>query len=268
MKLTIHIDSAIDTIFHLLQHLSPNHQKRFAALCWSLWKHRNLKVWEDIDESCATIVDRARTLIEDWEDANSVHQSMLLHANRQQVQADTHLQQALHQHHSHSGTVTQQWLPPSLGRYKCNVDVAFSDQFQRTGIGVCLWDDTRTFVLAKALQFDHYFPVAVGEALGLFHALQWMQDMHFDYIDFELDSKVTRDAFHSRHTDITEFGSIITACREMFSTSFPNSRVEFIRWQAYSAAHALTREAISLASPTTYYVIPICIEHIIINEML
>ena len=132
-----------------------------------------------------------------------MHPSMLLHANGQQVQADTHLQQALHQHHSHSGTVTQQWLPPSLGRYKCNVDAAFSDHFQRTGIGMCLRDDAGTFVLAKTLQFDHYFPVAVGEALGLFHALQWMQDMHFDYIDFELDSKVTRDAFHSHHTDIT-----------------------------------------------------------------
>ena len=133
---------------------------------------------------------------------------------------------------------------------------------------MCLRDDTKIFVLAKTIQFDHYFPVAVGEALGLFHALQSMQDMHFNYIDFELDSKVTRDAFHSHHIDITEFGSIVTACREMFSTSFPNSRVEFIRRQANSAAHALVREAISLASPTTYYIIPICIEHIIINEML
>jgi len=87
-------------------------------------------------------------------------------------------------------------------------------------------------------------------------------------IDFEVDSKVTRDAFHSRHTDTTEFESIITACREMFSTSFPNSRLAFIRRQANSAAHALARKAIYLASPTTYYVIPSCIEHIIINEML
>jgi len=114
--------------------------------------------------------------------------------------------------------------------------ISFSEQ-----VLVCLRDDTRTFVLAKTLQFDHYFPVAIGEASGLFHALQWMQDMHFDYIDFELDSKVTRDVFHSRHTDITEFESIITACREMFSTSFPNSRVEFIRRQADSAACSCKR---------------------------
>jgi ribonuclease HI len=102
-----------------------------------------------------------------------------------------------------------QWMPPSLGRYKCNIDAAFSNQFQRTRIGFCLRDDSRTFVLAKTLQFNHLYPTAVGEALGLFHALQWLQDMHFDYIDFELDSKVTRDAFYSPNSDVTEFGSIL-----------------------------------------------------------
>jgi len=87
-------------------------------------------------------------------------------------------------------------------------------------------------------------------------------------IDFELDSIATRDAFHSCNTDVTEFGSIIKACRELFSSSFANSKVEFIRRQTNAAAHALAREVTSLVSPFTYYVIPSCIETIIINEML
>lgn len=49
-------------------------------------------------------------------------------------------------------------------------------------------------------------------------------------------------------------------CREMFSLSFPNSRLAFIRRQANSSAHTLARETVSLASPTNYYVIPNCIE--------
>jgi hypothetical protein len=53
-----------------------------------------------------------------------------------------------------------------------------------------------------------------------------------------------------------------------FSTCFTNSRVEFIRRQANAAAHALAREATSLASPIIYYDIPQCTETIIINEML
>ena len=108
----------------------------------------------------------------------------------------------------------------------------------------------------------------LGEAWGLYHALQCMQDMQFDNIDFELDSKITRDDFHSRTVNVTKFGHIIDVCRDIFSTSFTNSQVEFIRRQANVTAHALTREATSLASPVIYYAIPYCIETIIINEML
>ena len=77
---------------------------------------------------------------------------------------------------------------------------------------MCIRDDSGTFVLDKVLQFNQVYPVAVGEALGLYHALQWMQDMHFDNMDFELDSKITRDASHSRTIDVTEFSYIIHAC--------------------------------------------------------
>jgi len=64
------------------------------------------------------------------------------------------------------------------------------------------------------LPFDQVYAVAVGEALDLYHFIQWMQDMQFDNIDFELESKITRGAFHSRMTYITEFGVIIDECRE------------------------------------------------------
>ena len=56
---------------------------------------------------------------------------------------------------------------------------------------MCIRDDFGTFVLAKVLQFDQVYPVAVGEPLGLSHVLQWMHDMQFDNIDFEVDSKIT-----------------------------------------------------------------------------
>lgn len=123
----------------------------------------------------------------------------------------------------------QQWQLPAQGCCKCNIDTAFPEQFQQTGIGICLRDDSGTFFLARLLYFNSIYPVAVGESLGLFHALQWMHDMQFDNIDFELDSKITTDAFHSRRTDVTEFGNIIDACRDIFTTSFTNSRVEFTR---------------------------------------
>jgi ribonuclease HI len=278
----IHTDSAVNFIFYLLENLTPDIQQRFGTICWSLWKHRNLKIWEDVTENSAHVVDRARQLLQEWQDANlprataglstdvqQQHFSLPLQQQPAVIEQQQRGQQQRGQHAlSRTGLVSAQWSPPSSGRYKCNVDAAFSDRFQRTGIGICIRDESGIFVLAKVLQFGQIYPVAIGEALGLYHAIQWLQDMRFDNIDFELDSKITRDAFHSRTVDVTEFGTIIGACQNLFSSSFTNSRVEFIRRQANAAAHALAREATSLASPTIYYVIPHCIETIIINEML
>jgi hypothetical protein len=53
---TMNSDSAVNPIFYLLQN-SP--------ICWSLWKHRNLKIWEDVMENSAQVVDRAIHLPDD-----------------------------------------------------------------------------------------------------------------------------------------------------------------------------------------------------------
>jgi len=108
----------------------------------------------------------------------------------------------------------------------------------------------------------------VGEALGLFHAIQWTSDMRMENIDFEVDSKVTKDAFSYRREDISEFGNIVSASRSLFNSKFSNSWVEFVRRQTNAVAHNLAREATLLASPITYYAISNCIESLIINEML
>lgn len=39
--------STIEAIFSLLHSLSATLSQRMAALFWSIWKHRNVKVWDD-----------------------------------------------------------------------------------------------------------------------------------------------------------------------------------------------------------------------------
>jgi len=63
--------SAVDAIFELLHQLSQEFSQRFAAILWSLWKHRNLKLWQDVTETYALVVDRACHLMEDWYAANA-----------------------------------------------------------------------------------------------------------------------------------------------------------------------------------------------------
>jgi len=121
----ISTDFAVNSIFHMLQNLPPNIQQQIAAICWSLWKHRNLKIWENVTKSSAQLVERVRHLIEDWQEANLPSQTAPLQEAVQQ-QAATTLQHSVQPQNSPTGPAVLQWFPPSRGRFKCNIDAAFS----------------------------------------------------------------------------------------------------------------------------------------------
>jgi len=68
-----HIQTVVSTVvsarqmFFTLLDTFPTDQKHvFVAMVWSIWKHQNLKVWEDKMEDAATVVERACVMISDW----------------------------------------------------------------------------------------------------------------------------------------------------------------------------------------------------------
>jgi len=61
----------IDVIFSAIQELSGDNSQRFATLLESLWKHCNLKLWQEVIETIAKVIDRAFHLIEDRSLANT-----------------------------------------------------------------------------------------------------------------------------------------------------------------------------------------------------
>jgi len=63
------------------------------------------------------------------------------------------------------------------GRYKCNIDATFSNSLNRTGIGICIRESDGSFVLAKTVFHPCFLSVDMGEALGLYLALQWLSDI-------------------------------------------------------------------------------------------
>jgi len=91
------------------------------------------------------------------------------------------------------------------GRYKCNIDVFFSKHLNNVGVGMCIRDETCSFVLAKTEWYSPLCEVRVGEALGLLSALEWVQELNLGPIDFELDVKKVVDSFLSSRHDVTEF---------------------------------------------------------------
>jgi hypothetical protein len=175
------MNSLAETMFTLLQSFNNEDSQRFTATLWSLWKHRNIKLWQGTDETVAQVVDRAFHLIEDWSSANFVTN------DTSPTRAPPHGGTRIH-HGSASSTTT--WQRPRPGRMKCNIDASFSESLNRTGIGICVRDAEGTFVLAKTLHFSPKCSVPLGEAMGLFFAIQWLRDLRMDHIDFALDSKI------------------------------------------------------------------------------
>lgn len=230
--------STVDIIFSLLQTLSVTRSQKLAALFWSIWKRRNNKVWENVTDNCATVVERARSMIEDWHSANApAAQGQNEASARSGTAADTAT--AATAVYAAPVSARLKWQPPAPGRMKSNIDAAFSGQRNRTGIGICLRDEGGVFVLAKTISYIGVYSVDIGEALGLHLALQWVSDMQLDNIDFEVDSKTTKDGIYSGREDIYDLGNIITASRTLLLSKFVNSRVEFVRRQANVVAHTL-----------------------------
>jgi len=207
------------------------------------------------------VVERARNMVTDWQLANAP--DTLAAASPSPLAMAVNVETFVSNHQTRP-----LWQPPMPGRYKCNIDTAFSSHHNRTWIGVCVCGSEGNFVLAKTLTYPCTVSVDVSEALGLHSALQWLTDMQFDNVDFETNSKLTVDTFRSNRNDLSEFGCIISSCRSLLRNLFSNSRVEFVRRQANGVAHILAREATRSASPAIYYDIPACIETIIINDML
>jgi len=63
--------STSEAIFYMLETLPVELTQRLSSVLWSIWKHRNLRVWDDVKETSATVVERARNMLTDWQLANA-----------------------------------------------------------------------------------------------------------------------------------------------------------------------------------------------------
>jgi len=132
---------------------------------------------------------------------------------------------------------------------------------------MCIRDVVGDYVLAHTTRFSPLCAVEIGEALGLCEALQWVMVLGLHNMDFSLDSKLVVDAVNSTVSNYSDFGSVISHCRQLLNINLHNSKVEFSRRQANGMAHALAQAALLDASPQTFIEIPHCICDLLSNEM-
>ncbi|KEH17822.1 transmembrane protein, putative [Medicago truncatula] len=67
-------NTVADIIFALLGELTQDQSQMFATLLWSIWKSRNLRIWQNTTETTQEIVERARFLLYNWQLANKEKQ--------------------------------------------------------------------------------------------------------------------------------------------------------------------------------------------------
>ena len=182
-------------LFSLLDQLPSAQKELFVTIMWSSWKRSNLKLWQQQNETCLQVVKRARHLLDDWRTAQEVrsHKATDIPAQPNSV---------IH------GPVIE-WTKPAYCRYKCNIDASFSDSLNVVGIGICICDDHGEFVMAKTDCFSPLCDVDVGETVGLHTTLQWVAGLHYDNVDFVLDSKSIVEHFNSNLGNSSELDCII-----------------------------------------------------------
>ncbi|KAK2439121.1 hypothetical protein QL285_023824 [Trifolium repens] len=120
----------------------------------------------------------------------------VVQATKAGVVADQHTEQV------------RRWNKPLCGRVKCNIDVSFSSVYNRVGIDICIRDEFGACVLAKYEQFTPLCDVKIDETLRLLSALNWVHELNLSLVDFELNSKVVVEKFHSIKIDGTELWDI------------------------------------------------------------
>ncbi|CAJ2668641.1 unnamed protein product [Trifolium pratense] len=123
---------------------------------------------------------------------------------------------------------------------------------------MCLRDAHGRFVAARTEWIEPIVDVEIGEAIGLLHALKWVEGMQLYDTDFEMDCKKIVDSLYSKRTYLSDLGAILHDCRNILASNLVNSDVKFIRRQANEVAHRLAGAATSLASFHNFITIPSC----------
>ncbi|XP_024626609.1 uncharacterized protein [Medicago truncatula] len=235
--------------------------ENIVTIIWSIWKARNLKLWQQVTDSPTTMMVRAIHLLEGWRSAN----------RKQNPSNQSHIDTTLPRNHNNQvvdGDSNIRWRKPRSGRLKCNVDASFSDVNNKIGLGMCIRDSTGFHVRSKIMCFSPLCSVDVGEALGLYHAIRWIHELQLKNVDFEVDSKRVADYFNKGRGDVTEFGSIMDSSIHFCRSFLTKSHVEFTRRQANEVAHTLAKAATSSSSFRIFDEIPTCITELIFYEMI
>lgn len=96
---------------------------------------------------------------------------------------------------------------------KYNVDAGIFSQQRQLGIGLCLRDHNRAFILAKSKLFVGVVQPVEVETLAYAEAIDWLGEMDFHKIIIEMDNKYMVDGIKGKCTIQLKLGNILCFCK-------------------------------------------------------
>ncbi|XVF52726.1 hypothetical protein PTKIN_Ptkin05aG0041600 [Pterospermum kingtungense] len=232
------VDGFVEFMHKALATWSEVDLGKLAMVIWSIWRQRNCKLWKNTLQTESRAVFFALEFLCGW------------------LQAQERKKQVRSVDHSNShGNVVDPWEKPLIDVLKCNVDVAVFSASQTMGHGMLIRNDRGEFVATKSLVSSGVYAVKEREVLGLLHALRWIKELGYERVIFELDSKTVVDVVNSSLLDVSEFGSLVSTCKNLLYDSIGFS-VVFVKRGKNAAAHCLAQSVCDYVSSSVWWSVP------------
>ncbi|XP_057802917.1 uncharacterized protein LOC131018209 [Salvia miltiorrhiza] len=196
-------------------------------MLWQIWRDRNGVVWRDQFPVPARSVEAAAAAWSDWKLARKLVVPSC----------------------SPAAPVARcsGWHSLPAGHIKCNVDAAFFDEENKTGLGLVIRDYEGAFVVGKSVQLMGRRSVEEGELLGIKEALSWIKELGYSKGVVETDCKRAADFISSRERNLSEVGIIADYCRSEL-LSLPDVAIAHVKRDQNAVAHGLAKLARDLFS--------------------
>jgi ribonuclease HI len=229
-------------LFDLFSKLHDQQKQLAAMTLWSLWKSRNLLLWDDSDTTPILTITRAQDVLHEW----------------------SCVQKA--KHPTHHDDQLPSWEKPPHGSIKCNVDAALLNGNSVMCYGLCFRDSSGNLLFGKSDFKLLSTTVLEAEAIGLLEALKMAISKGLCNVAFETDSKLLVDLLGNTNPPLNEIGDLVSECRTLLLSN-PDYVVSFVRRQANRVAHNIARAALSNPSPHVFHDVPTSLYSLFMNEM-
>ncbi|XP_050223218.1 uncharacterized protein LOC126673217 [Mercurialis annua] len=205
---------------------NANRKEMFIMVLWSVWHARNNLLWNDVKESPKQVVNRASSVLHQWQMVQKASMQVVLE--------------------NEFGGGLLSWEKPKEGWSKVNVDAACFRTAPWTGFAAVERDARGFWVSAISdTKMEHLAPV-IAEAWALKEALSWIKNRNMSNVVVEVDCLQIVQLLSSDIQPTSYLLCLLVDCVDVLKTLM-NVKVYFVYRSANSVAHSLARSTSSMS---------------------